>query len=466
MDTPSLGAYWLRSNDDETKWTRKLIAGEYFCYKAAAHSSEVLKREVVSLVTHVQVRVEAWSKTEFVNSIRDAWLRTRYDYPDIATTAEVNGIRTYRTGTSEVQSWLSSTFLVSNQSVQDLRFEAAPRLFAMLYWLPTSSELVLCSSHWRIDGMGSVLLLRHILDQLVLPLPVSISDFGHEQTRLTPDLFCAFPKSNDRHSAKLISQQGEQRCKEISGIEVDKSFILPQINTGGNPSGHRQIRLQFNASESEEIINACRQQNMSVTAVVHTAYAIALLKHNHHSHGRYSSSARVQFRPFLQPPYDCPSTNAASMWTAVEAMSIFVNATEFISTAKSFSSFYRNLLSRIRGDGIGPSLNAMFIYLADDPNGLNVLMALPYLTSLGNVDTVLPSSYSAADGSAELSVTDFSFSSTQMGKGVGGFLWTFGGKLTLEVGFNAAYYAESTISSFLDQVRSTLIAELSSAVPT
>ncbi|KAL9616658.1 MAG: hypothetical protein Q9160_008481 [Pyrenula sp. 1 TL-2023] len=469
MTVSQLESEWLEDTGSKGSWTRKLVGGEKFCYLAAARSVEALKRESVALMAHVQL-MSTMTEASLIDSIRTAWLRTRYNHPDIATTADSSGRKVYRSlrNAEEADQWLNETFIVAKEkSIEDIRCEATPASYALLYWFPRSSQLALYSSHWRIDGTGCVQVLNHILSLIVeqsagsTPCP----EPWRVVSKLSPDFFRASGTSlEDR---KRIQEQGRQINKALEEVDIDESFSLPRISgsDGQKPSGHLQIRSQFSADESDRIFNSCRQKGFSVTVGIHTAYVLALLSMENPGDSRpaagpppiYSSAGRICFRQFLPHPYNSPTIFPATMYTA--AGSMFVPVTTFTDTADRFSSLYQSLLARAR-NGEGTSMSAMFAFLADNPNGLGLFMALPYITSLGNLESMLRVEYKSTDGSRRLRVNDFSFSVAQLGKGVAGMLWTFDGRLTLETGFNQAFYAVETVEAFLEEVKAITLTEL------
>lgn len=469
MTISQLESEWQEDAGSKGHWNRKLVGGEKFCYQAVVRSVEAFKREAVALTTCVRLTT-TMAEASLRDSIRMAWLQTRHDHPDIATTADSNGRKIFQSlrNAEEATQWLKETFIVAKEkSIKDIVHEAAPANHALLYWFPNSSHIALYSSHWRIDGTGCVQVLNRILS-LVAEHPAGSTPYpepGPVGSKLSPDYFRASGTSlEDR---LRIQEQGRQINKALEEVDIDQSFKLPRVpgSDGQKPSGHLQIRSQFSVGESNRIFHSCRQKGFSVTVGIQTTYVLALLAMNKPSNSRpthgpppiYSSAGRICFRQFLPRPYNSPTMFPATMYTAVGTMSVPV--TTFTDTAVRFSSAYRSLLVRAR-NGEGTSMSAMFTFLADNPNGLALFMALPYITSLGNLESMLPVKYESGDKSRRLRVNDFSFSVAQLGKGVAGMLWTFDGRLTLEVGFNEAFYAAETVEAFLEEVKRITLTEL------
>ena len=481
------GPQWTQDVERQGAWSRRLVAGEYFCYKAAARSIQISNREAVAIIAHVQIEASV-PTYELTELLRTAWIQTRLDLPDLATTAESPGYRQYQVPQSQtdLDAWLDETFIVTDDiSGQKPWFECPPSRHAVLYWIPTTCELVLYCSHWRLDGIGSLMVMQHILQLLVEPpkqIP-TVGDFGLEPERLSPDLSLAFRTPEDDWPS--VDKQGRQRCDALKGVEIDNSFKLTRIPGSESklPARHQQTRLQFTIEESKQIFQRCCENGYSVTSAIHAAFVLALiitsnveattndinssflaLKRKSYT---YASSGRVNFRPTLPPPCNT-SAHASTLYVAIAPMTVPVNicscSTEiYRETAKQFSISYRSMLEQVRNDPLAaPSMNNMMVHLADDLDGLAVVLALPYITSLGVVNKVLPSEYSSYvdGGSVSIKVKDFSFTSSHLGNSVAGYLFTFNDRLTLEAGYNETSYDKAVIERFLGNVRRIVVENL------
>lgn len=104
------------------------------------------------------------------SALRQAWKQMRYDHPQVACFAQ-DGRKIYEVpNTAALESWLADTFIVTRaKTADDILASAPPSSLSTLYHLPESSQVVLRSLYWRIDGIGALHLLNNFFTALGNP---------------------------------------------------------------------------------------------------------------------------------------------------------------------------------------------------------------------------------------------------------------------------------------------------------
>ena len=94
---------------------------------------------------------------------RDAWKAPRFDFPTLSVVAEGSKKKCLPATAERVQHWIEETFSVNNVlSAKEIVPTLHSQKLPCLIFLPLSSEIIFHCSHWRIDALGTCL----VLDQL------------------------------------------------------------------------------------------------------------------------------------------------------------------------------------------------------------------------------------------------------------------------------------------------------------
>ena len=254
---------------DEGHWRRPLAGMEpVFLYFGNATASLAQGRE--HFVIYSIIKVETTAKLE-VENIEHAWKSLRFEQPGLATTADARDWSMhYRVpDKAALQDWVS-------QMVQVVRNGPAAQVYAILdsihtatiYWLPDSNELIFRLPHWQADGIGSWLLWDAFLTKLCNAKSAPQPKWGEEVANLKPSL-------------EAIWAHGEIEAKHAEKGEKNLMFWLTQAPGVGPPTmtpaiGKSQYtELIFDQETTSKIIEKCHEQNITVTAAVHAALALA-----------------------------------------------------------------------------------------------------------------------------------------------------------------------------------------------
>ena len=110
------------------------------------------------------------SKFDIVSSLRRAWQVLRLQHPALgATINESDGeVPRLTVALRDIDAWADTTFTVIHDchSAIELFSSLHSTPTATCYWIPSSSELVIRSSHWRIDGVGMAMLCHDYMTAL------------------------------------------------------------------------------------------------------------------------------------------------------------------------------------------------------------------------------------------------------------------------------------------------------------
>ena len=83
--------------------------------------------------------------------------------------------------------WADETFIVAPASAtkEELLESFRPSALATLHFLPSKSEIIIHSSHWRIDFVGALSLVQNLFDAIAKPRPVQFGDEGRNLAPIT-----------------------------------------------------------------------------------------------------------------------------------------------------------------------------------------------------------------------------------------------------------------------------------------
>ncbi|CAJ2500235.1 Uu.00g030880.m01.CDS01 [Anthostomella pinea] len=113
-------------------------------------------------------------------ALRDAWKTLRQEFPALAVNPDALTKKTYAVPSSvSVDEWANETFFVESSADPDDVVASYPsRDTPSLYFFPTRSQILFLCSHWRIDGLGTCMLLERFFTILAQgqPAPNSWTD--------------------------------------------------------------------------------------------------------------------------------------------------------------------------------------------------------------------------------------------------------------------------------------------------
>ncbi|KAI0134356.1 hypothetical protein BJ170DRAFT_195799 [Xylariales sp. AK1849] len=396
---------------------------------------------------------------ELGERLRQAWTRLRFDFPAL-TVFEEGGRKRYLEATAaNIKTWVHDTFWVDEKAdaarhvVTDLHLRKLP----CLVFVTRSSEVLFHCSHWRIDALGTCMVLDRlfsILAELIDATPGYLEPprWELEHEHLSPSLEDAY------RSAKVPTPSTEAKAEEVRQRNFDTAYPsagLPyQGDQSTSPEFSRRQTVAFGKDASEQLIQACKARGFTVTAAVHAACAASVLDCAvDTSCDGYSTVVSANLRPLL--PGIASTYMCGTYVTGI---------THTLRRGDDFGSWCRQLTSGYREDW-DPSiymdaLRSIYRVHGKTMADLTVSGARPpasnvTISSLGVVDD----RYLRAEHGA-IQVEAFHLGSAIMGRQPTLYIWTFRGFLTLSLDYNEAYYSEHQTSALLDSIGKYLGKEL------
>ena len=422
-------------------------------FKTVAEGGAPIQRE------HWAVKISA--KFCLSDSIHDAegalrltWKRMRYDHPQIAAVLR-GAVQVYEVpNASNIDSWIADTFHVTtNASVDDLIANSKPSILTTMHYLPHTSEILIQSTHWRIDGFGALNLLNNFFSALSA-YPQEDVRFGDEGKNLAPSLV---------EAAKLdtCSTEGNQKA----AAEIIESFLrgLPSIGLESEhnkvPGGTRRSELKLSAATTFGIINACKARQISVTTALHAALVIATqrLASTASSARPYTSWGTFSLRRYLASPYNNSAAYPTAVWQC--GLPLSLKPSTFSDYVSQLGPFYKQLQTpstrEILYGLLTPYLDQVTGLFSQPPPPDMPGPSEPFLDSLGIVDQHL----SPRHGDT-VEITDFSLVGEMLISQLLVYVWTWQKKMSFSVNYNESFFQAKFVASFLEQFRDVLLSEL------
>jgi hypothetical protein len=388
-------------------------------------------------------------------ALRNTWKRLAVEYPGL-TVRPVESTKHYiPLNEAVLEDWASETFFVQDEAcADDIVADSEPRELPSFYYLPRASEIVFISQHWRTDAIGCCMLLNRFFELLESGDTQSIA-MGNISP-LSPSLEIAAGASSEE-DADIQSYAREHidafhaKAVHAGGLPFDGDATRPPART-------KHHDLTFTASQTQRLVQACKGQQMSVSAAIHVALArtyFSFAKTAEEKQAGYTTVMAVNMRPHLQAPYHEPAhacqAYVVSITPTVPYVSDFPNAARALTL--EYRSWYTEKLRR--------SLYWLFKYHAEKlfaPNTAKGQTADPApppsgvtLSSLGIVERYLEGRYGNC-----VTVERFRFGVSMMTRQTLLYVWTFRGELTLSLDYNEAYYSYQMAAEVLSRLKKNL----------
>lgn len=444
----------MDSWDDSTpRILRKDFDGEEKVYRFLSTAFNRFEKEHWSIYCVCALRVSpTYTGPPLEIAVRNAWKALRFEYPGLSVVPE-GFTKVYVVPDAlVVEAWASNTFAVeSTLSADEIIASFTPRDLPSLYYLPSTSEILFRSSHWRIDAVGTCMLLDRLFAIIAQPPDLNSVLWAKEFQNMSPSMEDAVAPAE-----KATPEMEDFARKYIDNFHKNtlQNCGLPYNGDQTTPPGKttRQAVI-FTKESTAELIRVCKAKNISITAAIHAALAetvFALSLEDQHSD--YTTVLSINLRKYLQPPY---RTKAHACQTYVTSITPRVlRNSNFSGRATALVGDYNNWHSQ----QFMKSLRLIYKYHSDavlarqsqapPPSGV-------FLSSLGVVEQYLTGDYGN-----DIHVGGFRFGVTIMTRQMLLYPWTFRGRFNLSVNYNEAYYDSITAREVLDRVRHVLETEL------
>ncbi|KAJ5364913.1 uncharacterized protein N7496_010626 [Penicillium cataractarum] len=475
------------------RWERDIDEVEEF-YTSLAKAFEGTGRVFfamtgfISFSIPVQTGSDSFETEKRVETaLKNAWTRLRFDHPTIASRVQFDPAqqkykKTYETFTDSAsqRQWLDDTFRVVPERISGLEWcnsdppvPALPTLF--LIKSPTSNgdtfraDLVLRSHHDIIDGMGTLLLFNNLFslaadayEQTEYDLP----PFGDEWSNLSPPL---------RMAAGIPASLSPEHEEQMRGILQHNASLKEDIETASPPfqrqsavpGKHQRVAVTLSEDTTARVLEKCRSLGLSITHAYHAAIALAVrdLQERKESERmvRYISYCLVNERHHCNPPYST-SAHPATVYHSVSGRCLAVDLTvhavessdgtptdeeEFLPIAQHIRDYYLDIRDDVEYIKLIPAFWAMSIspYPGPDPPVIPARNESPSasISSMGVLDKAIRHNYGS------FSVDDPWVTGEELGTGLGVFLGTWKGRLTLSAAYNDAWHGKEEVLDVLSR---------------
>ncbi|KAF7167567.1 hypothetical protein CNMCM5623_000873 [Aspergillus felis] len=479
------------------QWERRIDEVEQF-YTSLEKSYQGSGRSFFAITGFVSFSVKADdslsqedTKRRVEDALRKAWVHLRFDHPTIASRVEWDPERkrcrkTYESpaGQDSLQSWLEATFVTVSDVISGLEWcnsdppvPKLPTLF--LIWSSPrvkgllQGDLVLRAHHDIIDGVGTLMLFDNFFTHAArayergpdYPLPC----FGMEYANLSPPFRVAAalqPSMSPQQTENFESTMAYNAFMKQDRIEVAS---VPFKRGQHLPGKHQRVAITLPPQQTTAILSVCRRLGLSVTHAYHAAIAMAVrdLQERGDSERlvRYINYSLINERGHCRSPYDTP-LHAAAVYHSVSCKLLIVDTKvpsitdssnptevsreEFLRVAKTVWEFYQGIRKDQEHIQMIPSRYASntIPYPDDDSTppvpGPNQSPSVS-ISSLGVVDNVISPSH----GAFELDTPWVT--GEELGTGLGLFLGTWKGVLTLSAAYNDAWHDKEEVVRFIER---------------
>ncbi len=417
-------------------------------YRAISAGGVALNREhfVISAVLRLRLSLSAGDSEQ---ALRHAWKTLRYDFPQIAAYGRGDTYIYKVPTTSTIDSWLSETFIVeqATSTTTNVCGSSAPTDLAKMHYFPHTSEVLFRSSHWRIDGIGSLHLLNHFLKILAHPRPIEFRDEGR-------NLCVGLDEATNVPLEVTPGMEGSATDLLLQFINNVPSIGLP-TSTNQTPGGSARCQFTFTPLLTSSVVARCKASGFSVTAATHAAIVCATSQRAvmETPARKYTSFANFDLRKYCPPPYNGANKAVSNFHTGIP---VVITPSTFQDNAVQFQKLYSRRLN-------APGQENIFAFLACYVDKVHTLFTQPpppgslapsepSLSSLGIIDDFIAHRYGDT-----VEVTDFWLGVDMLSRQLMVYVWTHRGELTLSACFNQEFYVQKFVEEFLASVKDILL---------
>ena len=436
----------------DTSWKEKFPGH----FERPLNSIELLLRDIgrkEATFNKEQWAVRACAKFRHDSSIantktalKHAWRTLRYLQPQMAASLRGNCMVYETPLLDDLQSWMAETFLVETVlTVDELLGSPRPSSLPTLYYLPKTSTLLFCSSHWRIDAVGATSLLNLLFKFLAEPLEIPFVD---ESRNLSP---------GRDEAATLPQTVSQEENNAATSLLMEYTTNLPSL---GLPvqlvnevfGACCRIETKLSLAITASIVATCKTKEITVTTAIHAVMLVALQEMSSctSSGERYTSWGTFNYRPYLDPDYNDPAANPVT--TMQCSLPISFTTSNFYENASTLKKFYAQLQDPFNSSTmnaiLAPYTEKQAAMITEPlPRGVPQPTE-PLVVSLGILDRYLD----GKGGGGEVEITDFWLASVVMTRQPLLYVWTWRGKMSLSMCYNDRFYTEKFMKSFIEKV--------------
>ncbi|KAL8920474.1 MAG: hypothetical protein Q9208_006223 [Pyrenodesmia sp. 3 TL-2023] len=366
--------------------------------------------------------------------VRRAWRGLGIEYPNLRTVPAEPGKKYVG-----LEGWVEETFAVEHEvEASLLAQEAKPSDLPRLRWLPSSAEVVLISQHWRIDGIGALMLMGRLMEILAQDEPVQARPPVH------PSPVLEDAAQADTFDDLALKDYGVRQAAAFHDVMFKHGNLPYEGDDTTLPGPVGQYSVVLTDTSTDKVVRRCKELGITVTAAVN--YALAQMIFALSASGDIDKECRTMIsadpRPHLAPPHSSRES-ACNIYVlglvgAVRRGSSFEEATA--STTQALKSWYTDDFRRsLRWFMSSVSTAAA----PTPPSGV-------YVSNLGRVEQYLKHDYGT------LKVDKFRLGTATMTRQMTFHIWTFRDRMVLSLNYNCRYHRLDSVKERLSTIQSEL----------
>lgn len=463
---------WLLEADGTS--VRPLDTIETF-FKLLADGGAPINREHWAITVALRLKIPE-SVKEVTSVLRRTWLTLVRLHPNLAGRSHMSDAddlpsQILSVGPLNEDTWLSQTFF-QHENIPDsttLFTSLRPSPTATCHWVPASQELCISSSHWRIDGIGMLMLANSFMNILA---EILRHDQNHPTTQgpLTPSLDTIVGSYLDEETTPMYLRSTADAlvAEFVKGVP---SIGLPTI-TGSltaAPGPTERQSYSFDATATNSIIAGCKKRGLSVPSAVHAALVRVTATYPQHPLAKsYAAFFPTDLRPYLSSPYNGEAFAVGMFCSGLPVTVPSVLGLSFDAIAEILNNVYRRDLTRMCTNNEGKPqgmLDLMAPYVRRTTKLFNTPpprelppVENPDLSSFGKVEQYLQHEYVFGQGGKDkVKVDGFWIGTETLARSLQCHVWTFKDQLTIQGCFNTSFYDRKFVSEVLEKVKAELI---------
>lgn len=378
---------------------------------------------------------------------RMAWIQMRYQYPSIASTLKAAGEKLqYCSPATEtaVNDWLSNTFIVTSSDVKSIIRQAKPKDYATLFLNPERREVLLQTSHWRIDGTGCLLFFNAFFDALGDPQRAT---FGDEYLRLSPPI-----ESLVDFAAASSSQANAEIDTMVDEFLDAQPSIGLSIGVDDEWLGSDAVRVTMSTEETAALVAKLKAKGVTVAKAFQAAMYLAIAD----CQGPQQNSGRIANMTIVNVRSWCGKSGVEVPIAPLfyPTLTVVDPNTDFGDIVSQIDKHWKKWVrTDLYKSGYTHAMDRLLPMVSQPPP---IPPSTPFLTSTGIAEQYLRREH--ADG--KIIVTDYCIQDERVGYEIVIFMWTFNGRLELNFAYNYGYLNRSFVESFAQMLQRKLAENL------
>ncbi|KAF3223737.1 hypothetical protein TWF679_000175 [Orbilia oligospora] len=376
-------------------------------------------------------------ESEVIGDIKDAWIGLRYAHPMIGCNITTTGFEYKVPNAEELQKWADETVIYdsSGRSGKELLLEkiSTDAPVARLFFMSNRREIGIVLRHDMTDGIGSLILLNHLLK--ILRQEKDVPRFGDEPTRLNPsitEIMHAENPSVDATKEAHLVKESYTRQRAMS--------LKTKTNPSNTPGNLADYVHEFTKEETSTILQACKEREITIINVSNAAMAKTLLELSGEESGRFCSLGAVNLRDVARAPHNAPERGVGNF--AIPTFPAFqvTTSSNFLELARrveGLHSYWKYKKDAIECVGALPELVEEGFTTAAK-NGITIPTIVPVI-SLGIIEKYISEP-----------VQDFWFNVRFATSTCAMYVYTVGSRLRFVFCYNSGFHEEESIKVLID----------------